>query len=465
MSVSPAAAIAESDLAHRQRSLWPPSLHAIDADWEINNKVILEAPKGYQAVIPIEWKSYLNGDIDLNAWQFTVFRRAVNQHSPAFVGVFTHAPHPWAFQLHPVIQAAGDLLDHRPLVVTERQLTEFLTVVTTGTTYGLEYFDAFAARYERTERANKVAQPCARCGEHVPADRGLLVMRKDRRGYAAIHRNDCGLGMGVAPLDSPEFFAKLDDRLPPKGVWSHVEPLKAYENFVPQLHLLVARRWLQEHTDHFSSAPAPAAPTTLIPNKPALGALRRQNLEGRAELQARYEAAQSAAWSRHRPKRPPQWAVDVMARAKDQPGPFRGSTGPAGAAPVRALPAPREVSTPPPREPAQVGRLHPLPAGWGVRECGVIGCDVLTGMVDDRGPICRHHQDPPERPLTDPSRRYPDRELKPHESGIGWACPVCLKSAGVFFGAAPDRKCNECFARWPEQPIAVCRQLLLERGG
>ena len=248
------AARAERDLSARHRTHWPPRLTAIDADWHSNDTVLLEAPRSYQAVVPIEYKSVLAGPIDLNGWQVTVLRRAVNQAAPAFVCQFVHPPRAsWAFRLHPIVKIAGELLDHRPLLLTERQLTEFLTVLATGTTHGLTYFDRYAASFRTTSRPNQLAGPCARCGVHVLSGRGLLAERKDSKGWAVVHRGPCGDGLQVHGADSPDFFERLDDELPPPDVWPEVTALKRYENFEPQFLMRVAKEWLR-HTRRTSTS-------------------------------------------------------------------------------------------------------------------------------------------------------------------------------------------------------------------
>lgn len=462
--MTPSAAIAEKDLAQRQRTLWPPHLTAIDADWLPNQTVILEAPRRYHSITPIEWKSRLAGPQDLNNWQFTVFRRSINQACTAFAGIFTHSPLPWAFKLYPVLSIAGDLLEDRPLLLTERQLTEFLTVMSgTASLHGLEYFDQFRANYKlrKPQVPNMRRERCVRCGEDVAAQKGWLADRKDREQVVVVHRNDCGAGGGLVGAETDDFFAHLDDKLPPRDVWPEVVPVREYERYEPTFNFRTARRWLMEHTDHFDRSSG-ASVTPLIPTKKTIGALRRQQVEDREEIQAKFEATQRQTWSRERAPAAPLWAKEITTAGI--PGPFGGRTDvdlTGVPATTRAAPtAPRPTGI---REPAQVGELHPLPFTLGVRSCGIAGCVKVTAEVDARGAICPDHQDPASSDLY--GVPGVDHELRPHESGSGWACPVCVHSAKVFFGSKPHRRCRECFARWPTAETAVARLYLQGRGG
>jgi hypothetical protein len=238
---SPAGARAERSLSERHRAAWPRTLYAYDVDEArrvTGDKILLESPAGRLA-IAAEYKAVDEGTIDLNSLQAQLVADSVGEDVPAFVIQFTHPhldpPQPWTFRLWPVNEAARSF---GPVELTERGYVQFLYVLQRG-----------------------------------PAGAGGGFERlPDGGAYTWIE--------AWAELDH------LDDRWPADDLWPDVTDARprSFDRRVPPAHMLVAQQYVKQH-GRFLRNGALAEVRPLIPDRPALGAIRRAKNRAPAELE------------------------------------------------------------------------------------------------------------------------------------------------------------------------------------
>lgn len=218
------AATAERACNERIRQTW--RIQAVDDDLLASfGRSVLVAGQDLRN-IGVELKPVEAGPLDLNDRQYSVLR-ASREDVPPFVFQFTAPPtHPWAFRIFALRRDSLDALKGRShALATERQAEAFTMALVMGTRFTTTRHSV--SRWTPTGGPNRYPGPCMECGALVKEGAGMLLRRRNGKGYQSAHKGCVGTGASSVEvvLDDGEpayWLGKFNDTLPSNDAWPDV---------------------------------------------------------------------------------------------------------------------------------------------------------------------------------------------------------------------------------------------------